>query len=61
MDNNYKNIISEQKQRYHLNRSQMTFEDKIKVIIELQKIDFEFSKIRKKTFDAYKRIWNLEN
>jgi hypothetical protein len=54
--------IAESKRRFHKKRAEMSFEDKVKIIIELQKIDAE---IRKRNPRQQKtnihRVWQLQN
>jgi len=43
---------------FHKKQSKLPFEEKVKIIIELQKIDSEFNKYRKNKHN--KKVWNLE-
>ena len=47
MTSNDLNSIFERKQQFHKNKTNIFFEEKVKEIIEMQKIDIEFSKHRK--------------
>jgi len=62
MDKNYQSHIAESKDEYHKNRVKMSFEDKVKVIVELQKIEAEFIKNNKtrSTSNKYRRIWEIQ-
>lgn len=60
MKSNFINIISEQKQRYHKKRAKIAFEEKVRDIIEMQKIDIEFSKNRKTPLASYKKVWKID-
>jgi hypothetical protein len=50
--------IAENKINYHLAKSKLPFEEKFKIIISLQVIDFEFRKNNShKKMQNYYRIW----
>jgi len=53
--------IAENKVKYHLTKSKLSFEEKINIIISLQTIDFEFRKNNpnRKSKDYY-RIWETD-
>ncbi len=47
--------------RYHKNRAKLSFEEKIKIIVELQKIDAEMrNKNRSEMKPKYHQIWQIE-
>lgn len=54
--------IAESKTKYHKNRSKMPYEDKVKVIIELQKLENEIIKQNKsrKNSNKVRRVWQLD-
>ena len=56
--------VSEQfisKREFHKENAQLPYEKKVMQIIELQKIDLEFSKNRQEQIPAYKRVWVLRD
>lgn len=61
MKKDFSEHISESKTRYRKNRAKMSFEEKIQIIIELQKIDAE---MRKKNRSGLKpehhQIWVID-
>lgn len=44
---------------FHKNRAKLPYEEKVAVIIELQKIDIELSKLKKEKMPIYKQVWKL--
>lgn len=62
MDNKYQSHIAETKVDYHKNMAKKSFEDKVKIIVELQKIEAEFIKNNKtrSTSNKYRRIWEIQ-
>ena len=44
MNRNFIDQIAESKRRFHKKRAKMSFEEKIKIIVELQKINAEMKK-----------------
>ena len=52
--------IIEKKKRFHRFNAHIPFEEKIRQIIELQKIDHEFNKQRKSPRADYMRVWNID-
>ena len=60
MDKNYQSHIAESKFEYHKNRAKMSFEDKVKVIVELQKIEAELNNLEKKELDYYEKNFYVE-
>ena len=60
MNNDYKMHISETKALFHKNRAKTPYEEKVKVILELQKIDQEMrSKQKRKNDPKTNKIWDL--
>jgi hypothetical protein len=58
--NSILNHIAEAKVRYHKNLAKMPFEEKVKIIVELQKIDTEIRKKNSKRIGAkYRKVWQL--
>ncbi|MGD1007801.1 MAG: hypothetical protein ABR980_11290 [Ignavibacteriaceae bacterium] len=62
MNKNYLLHVAETKVNYHKNRAKMPFEDKVKVIVELQKIENEFIKNNKtrNTKVKYRKVWEIK-
>lgn len=58
---NYIAHIAESKTKYHKNRSKMPYEDKVKVIIELQKIENEMINQNKsrKNSNKLRKVWQI--
>ena len=53
--------IAEAKARYHKNLAKIPFEEKVKIIIELQKIDAEMRKGNRKLKKAkYQKVWRIQ-
>jgi len=44
---------------FHKNRAKLPYEEKVVQVIELQKIDVEFSKYRNEKRPAHKQVWDL--
>ena len=58
---NYIKHIFESKKEFHRNNASLPYEEKVKQIVELQKIDIEFGKYRKEERPLYKRkAWVLD-
>jgi hypothetical protein len=53
-------ILLEANRRFHRVRASAPFEEKIEQIIQLQKIDLEFSKHRKTKRAAFMRVWDIK-
>jgi len=55
--------IAESKAKYHKRRAKMSFEEKLKIIIELQKIDMEMIKNsqRRKNTNKLRYVWRVED
>jgi len=45
---------------FHKENAQLPYEEKVRQVIELQKIDLEFSKNRREKKPTYKRVWVLD-
>lgn len=61
MNKNYISHIAESKVDYHQSQSKLSYEEKVKIIIELQKIDAEMRKSNKKRFatDKFHMVWDI--
>ena len=61
MDKNYLSHIAGTKANFHKNRAKMPFEEKVKIIVELQKIENEFIKSNKNRSNTvkYRKVWVL--
>lgn len=62
MNRNFIDQIAESKSCFHKKRAEMSFEEKIKIIVELQKINAEMRKgnQRQEKNNIYK-VWQLQN
>ena len=62
MDKSYLLNVAETKINYHKSRAKMPFEEKVKIIIELQKLENEFIKNNKnrKNSNKYRRVWEVQ-
>jgi hypothetical protein len=58
----YISHVAESKVNYHLQKAKVPFEEKLKIIIELQKLDMEMIKRNKtrKTCDKFRQVWSLD-
>lgn len=63
MNKNYIDIIAKSKKRFHKKRAEMLFEEKVKVIIELQKINEEIRKSSKDRGEKNNmhKVWQLQS
>lgn len=61
MNKNYISHISESKVDYHLSQAKLSYEEKVKIIIELQKIDAEIRKNNKtrSASDKFRMVWDI--
>jgi hypothetical protein len=61
MDKNYLLHIAGTKADFHKSRAKMPYEDKVKIIVELQKIENEFIKDNKNrsTTVKYRKVWEI--
>lgn len=50
----------DKKREFHERNAHIPFEEKVRQIIELQKIDMEFNKQRKSPRASYMRVWKIE-
>ncbi len=62
MNKNYLSSVAESKAIYHKKRAQMPYEKKMKVIIELQKIECEMIKNNKnrKSGNKLRNVWQIK-
>ena len=62
MNKNYVSHIAEAKIQYHKPQAKLPFEEKIKIIVELQKIDFEMRKNNKRKVrdNKFRMIWQID-
>ena len=61
MNKNYISHIAESKIAYHRSQAKLPYEEKVKIIIELQKIDAEMRKNNKKrpANDKFRMVWDI--
>lgn len=59
MSKNLIDHISKSKKQFHKIRAKMSFEEKINIIIELQKINAEMIKGNKRKTNNIYRVWNI--
>jgi hypothetical protein len=61
MSKSYISRIAESKADYHRSRAKISYEEKVKIIVELQKIDTEMRKRNKdrKSSDKLRLVWEL--
>ncbi len=59
----YISKITKSKAIYHTRKAKASFEEKLKIIIELQKLDIEMSKQNRsrKTCKNFKKVWDLKS
>ena len=55
------NVQFTSKREFHKENAQLPYEKKVMQIIELQKIDLEFSKNRREQIPDYKRVWVIRD
>lgn len=62
MTKNYLSHIAESKAAYHKKRAKMSYEEKFKIIIELQKLECEMIKSNKnrKSSQKARRVWQIQ-
>ena len=62
MNKNYISHIAEAKIQYHKQQAKLPFEEKLKIIVELQKIDFEMRKNNKRKVrdNKFRMVWQIE-
>ena len=60
-DRDYISGIAESKALYHINRAKVPFEEKLKIIIALQKLDIEMSRTNRsrKTRNKVMKVWEI--
>ena len=58
----YISHLAETKVIYHTQKAKASFEEKLKVIIELQKLDMEMMKRTKtrKNSNKFRQVWNID-
>ncbi len=63
MDKDYISKVAESKANYHKAKAKIPYEEKIKIIIALQKIDIEFHKSNPDAKSKYsnRKVWQLED
>jgi len=62
MNRNFINQIAESKRRFHKKRAKMSFEEEIKIIVELQKINAEMKKgNQRQEKNTIHKVWQLQN
>ena len=61
MNKNYISHIAESKVDYHRSQAKLSYEEKVKIIIELQKIDAEMRKnnTNRSESDKHRMIWDI--
>lgn len=60
MNKNYISHIAESKIRYHKQSAKMSYEEKFKIILELQKIDCDMRNNKlKNSKNIIKKVWTL--
>lgn len=59
---NYIKRVAESKTKYHTKQAQLPYEEKVSIIIKLQQIDFEMSRMNenRKGGKRFKRLWEIE-
>ena len=60
MDTDILKNIFDKKRQFHNHNANIPFEEKVRQIIELQKIDTEFNKHRKNHRAPYMKIWHSD-
>ena len=62
MNNNYISHIAKTKIQYHKQQAKLPFEEKLKIIVELQKLDFEMikNKNRRTSDNKFRMVWKIE-
>lgn len=62
MDKNYISHVAESKTVYHKNMAKMKYEDKVAVVLELQKIDHEMIRSNKnrKSTEKFRMLWQIQ-
>ena len=62
MNKNYISHIAESKVKYHKQRAKMPYEEKFRIVLELQKIDFEMRKNNKSrnAINSKYKVWQPE-
>ena len=60
MDKNYLLHVAESKAAYHKNQAKMGYEEKVKIIIELQKVKDEFQRSKGNNSKLIKNVWRFQ-
>ncbi|MEW6654751.1 MAG: hypothetical protein AB1394_14965 [Bacteroidota bacterium] len=62
MNKKYIKNLAVSKKKFHLSKAKMPFEEKINIIIALQKLDAEMAKINKSRCNSNKQkfIWQID-
>jgi len=60
MDNSYLLHVAESKVAYHKKQAKMAYEEKVKIIVELQKIKHEFISSNKSNKKSNQKIWTFQ-
>ncbi|MDR3596568.1 MAG: hypothetical protein P4L60_17570 [Clostridium sp.] len=60
MENKAINKLFEQKIIYHKNIVNISFDEKLKCLIELQKLDLEMKKSTNREIKSFEVVWNLK-
>lgn len=60
MDKNYLLHVAESKVAYHKNQAKMGYEEKVKIIIELQKVKDEFQRSNRNKPKPGKNVWRIQ-
>jgi len=60
MDKNYLLHVADSKIAYHKKKAKMSYEEKVMIIVELQKIKNEFILSRKDKIKSNKKVWNIQ-
>lgn len=60
MDKSYLLHVADSKASYHKKKAKMSYEEKVNIIVELQKIRYEFILSNKGSSKSSKKVWNLK-
>ena len=55
----YLSKLFESKKKFHEDMANLPFEEKIKIIVELQKIDLEMRKTSGRKIKPYEMVWQI--
>lgn len=59
MDKNYLTHVAESKAVYHKKQAEMSYEEKVKIIVQLQKIKYEFNLSKQGSKRNSNKIWDI--